>query len=181
MNFANLLTTLRVVLTPVCIYFIMMDNGYNRLIAFGIFVLAFLTDAFDGYVARRRNEITNFGKFFDPLADKILTISILVSMAFKINEIWCWLAVGVICTREIAVALMRRWRVLHGVCVVPNGYGKFKTIVQAVAVGALIIGAGVAPYLLWIAVLFSVHSGVNYILSWRNKRHGMDTFFITEK
>jgi len=182
MNLANILTTSRLILTPVCIFFIMIDGSYSKLIAFCIFVVAFLTDAFDGYLARVRKEVTEFGKFYDPLADKILTTSILISLAFRIDEIWCWLAVCIICCREIAVALMRRWRVPHGISVVPNGYGKLKTIAQAVAVGALIIGAGVAPYLLWIAVLLSVHSGINYILLWRNKQHqGMDAFFIAEK
>lgn len=182
LNLANILTTSRLILTPVCIFFIMADSTYGRLVAFGIFVVAFLTDALDGYLARIRNEVTEFGTFFDPLADKILTTSILISLAFRIDEMWCWLAVGIICSREIAVALMRRWRVSHGICVVPNGYGKLKTIAQAVAVGALIIDAGVAPYLLWIAVFLSVHSGINYILLWRNRQQQrMDASFITEK
>lgn len=182
MNLANILTTSRLILTPLCILFIMIDDSYGRWVAFCIFVVAFLTDAFDGYIARTRNEVTEFGKFYDPLVDKILTTSILITLAFRIGEIWCWLAVGIICCREFAVALMRRWHVSHGICVVPNGYGKFKTIVQAVAVGALIVGAGVAPYLLWIAALLSVHSGINYILLWRHKlQRGMGASFIAEK
>ncbi len=181
MNLATILTTSRLILTPVCIFFIMTDSTYGRLVAFGIFTVAFLTDALDGYLARLRNEVTKFGTFFDPLADKVLTTSILVSLAFRIDEMWCWLAVIIINSREIAVALIRRWHVPHGICVVPNGYGKFKTIAQAVAVGALIIDAGIAPYLLWIAVLVSVHSGINYILLWRNKQQRMDASCIAEK
>ncbi len=167
MSLANILTTLRIILAPCCILFILWDTSYSRLIAFVIFVLAFFTDVLDGYAARAKNEVTDFGKFYDPLADKILMISVLFSLAFKINALWCWIAVGVICSREIFIALMRRWRTPKGVSIEADNYGKFKTWIQGVAICTLIFDMHIAPYLLWIAVLFSIFSGIRYINSWK--------------
>ena len=169
MSLANFLTTLRIVLAPCCILFILWDISYNRLIALAIFVFAFLTDVLDGYAARIKNEVTEFGKFFDPLADKILIISVLFSLAIKINAVWCWTAVAVIFLREMFIALMRRWRAPKGVSIEADIYGKFKTWIQGVAVLVLILGLQVAPYILWIAVLFSIFSGIRYINSWKRK------------
>lgn len=167
LNLANCLTTLRILGTPLCILFIMWEIPYNELIALGIFILAALTDALDGYIARVRNEISDFGKFYDPLADKVLVIFVLIGLAMKIGEAWCWWAVGIICLREIFVALMRRRLTPAGVTVDANNYGKLKTFIQCVAVGGLILKAPAAPYLLWASVIFTVFSGIYYINTWR--------------
>jgi CDP-diacylglycerol--glycerol-3-phosphate 3-phosphatidyltransferase len=166
MNLANILTTSRIVLTPCCMLFILWDIPYNRIIALAIFVVAFLTDVFDGYIARTNKTVSNFGKLFDPLADKILMIAVLISLAYKITALWCWSAVGIIWMREIFIALMRRWRVPKGVATEANLYGKTKTFLQALAVCTLILNIFIAPYLLWVAALFSVFSGIIYIKSW---------------
>lgn len=166
MSLANILTTLRIALTPCCMLFILWDIPYNRLIALAIFVIAFLTDVFDGYIARATNKVTNFGKLFDPLADKILMIAVLISLAYKIQAWWCWAAVGIIWMREIFIALMRRWRAPQGVATEANLYGKTKTFLQALAVCTLILDIFVAPYLLWTAALFSLFSAIIYIKSW---------------
>ncbi len=166
MNLANILTTSRIILTPCCILFILWDIPYNRLIALAIFIIAFLTDVFDGYIARTRKTVSNFGKLFDPLADKILMIAVLVSIAYTINALWCWVAVGVIWLREIFIALMRRWRAPQGVATEANFYGKTKTFLQALAVCTLLLNIFIAPYLLWTAALFSLFSGIIYTKSW---------------
>jgi len=166
MNLANILTTSRIILTPCCILFIMWDTQYSRLIALAIFVVAFLTDVFDGYTARVTKTVTNFGKLFDPLADKILMIAVLVSLAYKTQALWCWVAVGIIWMREIFIALMRRWGAPQGVATEANLYGKTKTLLQALAVCTLILNIFIAPYLLWVAAVFSLFSGVIYIKSW---------------
>ena len=134
MTLANFLTTLRIALTPCCILFIMWEVPHNRLIALVIFIIAFSTDILDGIVARAANKITDFGKLFDPLADKILVISILVTLAFKIKEPWYWTAVMIIWLREIFIALLRRSRAPQGVATEANLYGKTKTLLQALAV-----------------------------------------------
>jgi len=166
-NLANVLTTLRILLTPVCILFIIWNIPNHRLIALIIFILASLTDAFDGYLARIRGEITSFGKFYDPLADKILILSVLIVLAFDINKAWCWWAVGILCFREGLVALLRRRFARQGVSVEPNSYGKIKACIQIIAVGGLILQTPVAPYLLWISVIFSIFSGLYYVNAWK--------------
>lgn len=171
MTLANFLTTLRIALTPCCILFIMWEVPHNRLIALVIFIIAFSTDILDGIVARAANKITDFGKLFDPLADKILVISILVTLAFKIKEPWYWTAVMIIWLREIFIALLRRSRAPQGVATEANLYGKTKTLLQALAVCTLIMNIFIAPYLLWTAALFSLFSGVIYIKSWSAPKH----------
>ncbi len=174
MTLANFLTTLRIALTPCCILFIMWEVPHNRLIALVIFIIAFLTDILDGIVARAANKITDFGKLFDPLADKILVISILVTLAFKIKEPWYWTAVMIIWLREIFIALLRRRRAPQGVATEANLYGKTKTLLQVLAVCTLILNIMIAPYILWAAVAFSVYSGIRYVNSWqpRNRNTG---------
>lgn len=141
------------------------------MIALVIFIIAFSTDILDGIVARAANKITDFGKLFDPLADKILVISILVTLAFKIKEPWYWTAVMIIWLREIFIALLRRSRAPQGVATEANLYGKTKTLLQALAVCTLIMNIFIAPYLLWTAALFSLFSGVIYIKSWSAPKH----------
>lgn len=167
MGIANILTTLRIALTPICMLFILWDN---RLVALTIFIIAFLTDVFDGYIARATKKVTNFGKLFDPLADKILMIAVLISLAYKIQALWCWFAVGIIWLREIFIALMRRRHAPQGVATEANLYGKTKTLLQALAVCTLILNIFIAPYLLWIAALFSLFSGIIYMKSWTTSR-----------
>ena len=167
MSLANFLTTLRIILTPCCILFIMWEVPHNRLIALVIFVIAFLTDILDGYAARAAKKVTDFGKLFDPLADKILVISILIALAFKIQEPWYWTAVAIIWLREIFIALLRRRRAPQGVATEANLYGKTKTLLQGLAVCTLILNIMIAPYLLWAAVAFSVYSGIQYVNSWQ--------------
>ena len=171
MHLADILTSLRIVLTPVCILFILWSTPHSKFFAFAIFVLAAITDILDGYVARTKKQTTNFGSRFDPLADKILIISVLISLAFVTNEVWCWTAIGIIWLREIVVFLMRIKFAPKGVSIEANNYGKLKTLTQCIAVGVLILQFSIAPYLLWTAVFFSVYSGIYYIGSWNAKQH----------
>jgi len=130
-------------------------------------MIAFLTDILDGITARATKNVTDFGKLFDPLADKILVISILIALAFKIQEAWYWTAVAIIWLREIFIALLRRRRAPQGVATEANLYGKTKTLLQGLAVCTLILNIIIAPYLLWAAVAFSVYSGIRYVNSWQ--------------
>lgn len=169
MYIANILTSIRIILAPLCITFILWDVPHSRIIAFSIYVLASLTDALDGYFARRMHTISDFGKYFDPLADKILNISVLFSLALIVNALWCWSAVSIIVMREVAVALVRRWGSPNGISRAANNNGKIKIWTQIFAVCALILDVAIAPYLLWLAVVFSVYSGVYNVSVWRIK------------
>ena len=108
MNLANKLTTLRVVLIPVFLVLLLsplIAEPINRYIAVGIFIAASITDFLDGYIARSRNMITNFGKFMDPLADKLLVCSALVSMV-ELGDLPAWVVV-IILSREFAITGFR--------------------------------------------------------------------------
>jgi len=106
------------------------------------------------------NAISDFGKYFDPLADKILNLSVLISLALTVNTLWCWPAVIIIAMREVAVAFMRRLGNPNGISRAANNNGKIKTLTQILAVSALILDVAIAPYVLWLAVIVSVYSGI---------------------
>jgi CDP-diacylglycerol--glycerol-3-phosphate 3-phosphatidyltransferase len=110
--------------------------------------------------------ISDFGKYFDPLADKILNLSVLISLAFTVNALWCWSAVIIIAMREVAVAVARRRGSPNGISRAANRNGKIKTWIQIIAVCALILNVVIAPYVLWLAVIVSVYSGIYYMVTW---------------
>lgn len=164
MSLANLLTTLRIVLAPVSVAFLFLNVPYKELIAASIFIIAGLTDGLDGYVARVRKEITSFGKSFDPLADKILVISALLSLA-QLGRVPFW-AVAIIILREVFVTVLRRWARKFGLSVAASSWGKIKTFTQIVAVPALILRLNFAIHLLYISVFFTILSGIHYAFLW---------------
>lgn len=174
MSLANFFTTLRIILAPVSVAFLFLNVPHKEIIAAGIFIVAGLTDGLDGYAARMRKEITSFGKSFDPLADKILVISALLSLA-QLGQVPAW-AVWVIIIREVFVTVLRRWASKFGLSVAASALGKAKTFTQIVAVPALILRLGFSIYLLYIAVFITVLSGLHYAFLWggaiiQKKRH----------
>jgi CDP-diacylglycerol---glycerol-3-phosphate 3-phosphatidyltransferase len=168
-NVPNLLTFLRALLVPVILWLLVIDgNGTDgdaaRWWAFGIFVFAALTDSVDGWVARRWHGVTRWGQLADPIADKLLIIGSLASLAVVGRLPW-W-AVNVIVVREVAVTLLRVRLVSRLDLVMPaSGWGKAKTVSQVVAVAAYLlpgVGATLRLVLLNIAVLLTVWSGIEY-------------------
>lgn len=133
MNLANKLTIIRIILVPVFLVFITVkDIPYGTLIAIGIFILAALTDKLDGYIARSRNQITRFGKFIDPLADKLLVTAALVSLV-EFHIIPSWVAM-IIIAREFAVTGLRAIAAAEGIVIAASKWGKAKTVVQIIAI-----------------------------------------------
>lgn len=172
MNLANLLTALRILLAPVSVLFLFWNVPHQEIIAAGIFILAGLTDGLDGYAARIRKEITAFGKSFDPLADKILVISALLSLA-QLHQVEIW-AVAIIIIREVLVTILRWVASKRGLSVGASGFGKAKTCFQIMAIPALILKiplyigrVSLGSLLLYIAVAFTVISGFHYCYLWR--------------
>jgi len=166
MNLANWITTLRIILAPVCVGILFWDIPGRDLLAASIFILAGLTDGLDGYAARIRKEITAFGKSFDPIADKILIIVTIVVLA-NLQRI-PWIAVWVIVLRELFITIFRYFAGKKGLTVAASPWGKLKTFAQITAVAAIMIGT--IPYsqvLLWIAVGLTVCSGIDYIWRWK--------------
>jgi len=148
LNIANRITLLRVVFIPVFLVVLLGDPpgelvppDWWRLaqpwIAAGIFIALALTDAVDGYLARSRNEVTTFGKFIDPLADKLLVIAALVALV-DLERLPSWVAL-VIISRELVVSGLRMVAIAEGRVIAASGYGKIKTWLQSVAIVAFLL------------------------------------------
>jgi CDP-diacylglycerol---glycerol-3-phosphate 3-phosphatidyltransferase len=163
-NFPNFLTFLRALLVPVILVLLAAEGDAARWWAFGIFVFAAATDSIDGWVARRWHGVTRWGQLADPIADKLLIIGSLASLA-AVGDLPWW-AVWVILTRELAVTLLRVRLVARLDLVMPaSAWGKAKTVSQVVAVGAYLwpdVGVGPAAALLYAAIALTLWSGSEY-------------------
>ena len=138
MNLANKLTMLRVILVPIFLIFLIGKGiPYGSIIATLIFIIASLTDQLDGYIARSRNQITNFGKFMDPLADKLLVTAALISLV-ELHLIPSWAAV-IIIAREFAVSGLRTVAASEGTVIAASWCGKIKTVTQIIAILLLLL------------------------------------------
>lgn len=169
MNLANKITLLRIALVPIVTTFLYLDFPHSKIFAAALFLLAASTDTMDGYFARKRNEITKFGKFIDPLADKLLVIATLVALV-EIGRVPAWIAI-VIISREVIITGFRAIAASDGVVIAAGIWGKVKTTVQIIAIVALIldnipfrwIGFPFDFIAIYLAVAITIFSGVDYI------------------
>lgn len=174
MNTANKLTVLRIIMVPFFMLFLMADHTNTAFITIALilFAAASLTDTLDGYIARKYSMITNFGKFMDPLADKMLTTSaFLALMSFGRASAW---AVMLILTREFIVAGIRQIAAGDGTVIAASIWGKMKTVFQMVAIIAAIIllypvcpentAALITDILVWLSAVVTVISGADYVI-----------------
>lgn len=184
MNLANKLTVGRIFLVPIFLLFIASkDIPYGTVIATLVFVTAALTDKLDGYIARSRNQITKFGKFVDPLADKLLVTAALISLVeFHVIPGW---AAAIIIAREFAVSGLRTLAASDGVIIAASKWGQVKTVIQIIAIIIALIKVNItaqteiAVYfakdsyiadfvnlttipILYIAVIITIVSGYDY-------------------
>jgi len=170
MNLPIALTLFRIVLVPLIIVFVISSERLWVLIAAVIFVAASLTDWLDGRLARRRNQVTQFGTLLDPVADKLLVAAALLALV-QVEMIGAWVAM-VIIGRELAVTGLRGVALSMGVVVPASKFGKLKTVSQYVAITILILERGVPPeYVrfhlisvgaLWGALALTIVSGADY-------------------
>ena len=140
MNLPNKLTVLRVIMIPFFVFFLLWEGGQNqtfRLISLAIFIVASLTDLLDGKIARKYNLVTNFGKFMDPLADKLLVCSALICL-IELGELPAWMVI-IIISREFIISGFRLVASDNGVVIAASYWGKFKTTFQMIAVVLLIL------------------------------------------
>lgn len=177
-NVANIITVVRILLAPLFIWLLLMDDGEMGLIRYlaaGLFIFAIVTDSLDGYLARDRNLITNVGIILDPIADKLLIGGALVSLSV-LGELWWWITV-LILVREFGITLLR-FAVLSKVVIPASRGGKLKTIVQAVAISFFLVPLStvLGQWVVWlnwsimaIAVVLTVYTGLEYL--WRAWRH----------
>ncbi len=162
---ANLVTFLRVLLVPVILWLLTVDDaGTARWWAFGVFLFAAATDSVDGWVARRFDGVTAWGQLADPIADKLLVIGALASLAI-VGELPWWAVIAIV-VREVAVTILRVRLVRARALVMPaSRWGKLKTLVQIVAVAVYLlptVGEPVAVGFLYAAVAVTIWSGLDY-------------------
>lgn len=182
MNVPNRITLARICLVPVVMVFLLVEWNLapirigdfelpvNQLAAALIFVLAASTDGLDGYIARKTKQVSNLGKLLDPLADKLLVAAVLISLV-EMDKLAAWAAV-VIIAREFAVTGLRQIAVLDGKVVAAGKWGKWKTVIQIIAVTALMLNN--FPFALadipfdaiavWAAVIMTIYSGIDYFV-----------------
>ncbi len=171
MNLANKLTVFRMVLIPFFLLFFLTDfSAHNRLVALIIFVVATITDKLDGTIAKRTGTVTNFGKFMDPMADKLLVCSALICLCAK-NELPAWVVL-IIIAREFAISGIRQIAADNGVAIAASSWGKAKTVAQMFMITVLLLDGifhgltlGLLPeILIYTSVVLTVVSLGEYII-----------------
>ena len=171
-NVPNTLSLIRVFLAPLVLLFlslrigkpisILPDVSWGEALAAIVFIIASITDFFDGYIARRDKLVTNLGKFIDPLADKVLVISAMLAL-IELNRVPAWI-VMVIITREFVVTGLRLVAAAEGVVIAASKGGKLKTVCQIIALIMLILNIPYGMLVMWIAMLLTVWSGMDYLI-----------------
>lgn len=168
MNLPNKLTVLRIIMVPFFVFFMLTDTGgaANKWIALIIFCVASLTDMLDGKIARARNLVTNFGKFMDPLADKLLVCSAMICM-IPSGKLAAWFVI-IIIAREFIISGFRLVASDNGIVIAASYWGKFKTVSQMFMIIVLIMDLGggfdlLGTALIWISLVLTIVSLIDYI------------------
>ena len=172
MNLPNKLTTFRVILIPFFVFFMLAPNmtGINNYIAVAIFIVASLTDLLDGKIARKYNLVTNFGKFMDPLADKLLVCSAMICL-IQTGQLAAWIVV-IIIAREFIISGFRLVAADNDIVIAASYWGKFKTVSQMIMIILLLIDLGgvfdiLEQIFIWLSLALTVISLITYI--WQNR------------
>ena len=168
MNLPNKLTILRVIMIPVFVLFMLTGLGgtASKWIALALFIIASLTDLLDGHLARKHNLVTNFGKFMDPLADKLLVCAAMICLVEN-GQLPSWIVI-VIISREFIISGFRLIASDNGVVIAASYWGKFKTVFQMIMICMMIADIAVFSILtkiiMWIALILTVVSLVDYLI-----------------
>ena len=169
MNLPNKLTILRAIMIPFFLVFLYMSPGWSKWVALGIFIAASLTDMLDGKIARKYNLVTNFGKFMDPLADKLLVCSALICFV-ELDKLPAWMVI-IIIAREFIISGFRLVASDNGVVIAASYWGKFKTTFQMLMVIVIIFNINLqlgwlnilGTILIYVALVLTVVSLIDYI------------------
>ena len=171
MTKANMITIVRIIMVPFVLVILLTEMQNKEIIAFAIFVIAAVTDALDGYIARKLNEVSDLGKFLDPLADKLLVTAALIALVY-LQEVETWVA-AIIILRELFISFFRFYFLINNASFSASLPAKMKTTFQIVALAILIICRKLpfaeplhilGTVVLYIAVLLTVYSGVEYVI-----------------
>ena len=176
MNVPNTLTVLRVIMIPFFVLFMLGDiTSVDKYIALGIFIAASLTDTLDGYLARKNNQVTNFGKFMDPLADKLLVCAAMICL-MDLDRLPSWIVI-IIISREFIISGFRLVASDNGIVIAASYWGKFKTTFQMVMICLMIANFPqlqiLTDIIMWIALILTVVSLIDYLV--KNKDVMKDT------
>jgi|TARA_Y100000816_G_C25983909_1_gene513847 cardiolipin synthase len=173
MNLSNFLTLIRIAVIPIIVFCIYLKNPYFGWIAFVLFCLASITDYFDGYIARLRNEVTNFGTFLDPIADKLLVAAVILILTSKgVISDWDTVPALIILLREITVSGLREYLAGIKVSIPVSTIAKSKTLFQLSALALLILSESsidMTPILylgkifLWVAAVLTLYTAYDYV------------------
>lgn len=172
MNLPNKLTIARVIMIPFFVVFLLTDLGgaASKWIALGIFIAASLTDMLDGQIARKYHLVTNFGKFMDPLADKLLVCAAMICLV-EMGKIPSWIVI-IIISREFIISGFRLIAADNGRVIAASYWGKFKTVFQMLMICLMIADiaaiAVVTQIVMWIALILTVVSLVDYLIKNRD-------------
>ncbi len=160
----NRLCIIRILFIPLIIVFI--EKGYFY-VAFILFILAGITDGLDGFVARRFKLTSKLGLYLDPIADKLLVSSVLITLTYH-NLIPLWVTILLVC-REFVINGLRSFYAIEGITIYPSFSGKLKTTLQIVGISCVLFKHPLAQlvglYIIYVALLFSMYSAVNYIIA----------------
>ena len=169
MNLANKLTTFRVLCIPIFVVFMLIESiSYNYYLAAIVFIVASITDLFDGKIARKYHLVTNFGKFMDPLADKMLVSAALICLTPKMIPSW---GVIIIISRELFISGFRMLAAAQGIVLAARWWGKFKTAFSMVMIIVLIVNTPlnnsvlyiIGQILIWISLALTIISMIEYV------------------
>ena len=172
-NVPNTLSLIRVFLAPLVLLFLSLrittpviasipEVSWGDVLAATVFIIASITDAFDGYIARKYKLVTTLGKFIDPLADKVLVIAAMLAL-IELGRVPAWI-VMVIITREFIVTGLRLVAAAEGVVIAASKGGKLKTCCQIAALIMLILNIPYGMAVMWVAMILTVWSGMDYLI-----------------
>jgi cardiolipin synthase len=173
LNLPNILTLSRIFVIPLVIAMFYWDSPTTRWVMLGLFAAAGITDFFDGYLARRSNQVSAFGRFLDPIADKLLVAALLLMLVgFERMSTWSYLPAVIILMRELLVSGLREFLAQTQVSIPVSTLAKWKTTLQMFTLGFLIIGTDASTWIpaqmigevgLWLAALLTLITGYDYL------------------
>ena len=171
MTKANIITIIRIIMVPFVLVILLTEMENKEIIAFAVFVIAAVTDSIDGYVARKYDQVSDLGKFLDPLADKLLVAAALIALVY-LQEVATWVA-AIIILRELFISVFRFYYLVNDASFSASLPAKLKTTFQIIALAILIIYRKL-PFadqlkllgnaVLYVAVFLTVYSGIEYII-----------------
>jgi CDP-diacylglycerol--glycerol-3-phosphate 3-phosphatidyltransferase len=177
MNWANIITIIRIMLVPIFLVILLTEMENKEIFAFLVFIIAALSDSLDGYVARKYDQITELGKFLDPLADKLLVSAALLALVY-LQIVETWIA-AVIILREIFITAFRFYFLVKDNAFSASWIAKKKTLFQIISISVLILHNKIpgyqsivklaGTYLLYVAAILTIYSGVEYLIKYSRR------------